>query len=60
MLSFEPLLTFLSIHFQAEPKGAGVYLGKGIPVMVGSWVADVKVNVNGYSTVVKHVFKATR
>lgn len=48
------------IHFSAESEGKGVYIGKGIPVMVGSWVADVKANVSDHTTLARYSFKATR
>lgn len=42
------------------PQGGGIYLGKGIPVMAGEWIASVKVESGGETSVIKYYFQAVR
>ncbi|OAH57956.1 MULTISPECIES: hypothetical protein [Bacillaceae] len=45
---------------EAEKKGDRAYVAKVVPVMVGTWVADIKIQTDGHITSIKHTFEAVR
>lgn len=46
--------------FSCIDEGQGIYVGKGIPVMAGEWIATVHVEKNGTTSTMDYIFQASR